>query len=251
MTDPLEALFTLHSDLPRQGPGSDDDTRAALRALGEVRSGEGRPRILDLGCGPGAQTLVLAKELGGQVVALDFHEPYLTQLRTRAEAAGLDARIETRCGDFAQPIEGAPFDLLWSEGAAYILGFENALTAWRKLVQPGGLAVVSECTWWTDAPSEEIGAFWNAAYPVMGTIDSNRAAAERGGWEVLGTRRLPSDAWWPEYYTPLRARIESLRERAASDAALAAVLAESEQEMALFEAYSDEYGYAFYLLRAR
>ncbi|MDE0044739.1 MAG: hypothetical protein OXU19_02595 [bacterium] len=56
--DRVTALFfKLFSGLPRQGPGSAADTR---RALGFVPDVGPRTRILDIGCGTGGQTLVLA-----------------------------------------------------------------------------------------------------------------------------------------------------------------------------------------------
>ena len=41
------------------------------------------PRILDIGCGNGAQTLCLAATLGGRITAVDNHQPYLDELERR------------------------------------------------------------------------------------------------------------------------------------------------------------------------
>ena len=54
----LLAIALLHQGLPREGPGDDGCTREALRRLPELRP---EAVVLDLGCGPGGQTLVLAK----------------------------------------------------------------------------------------------------------------------------------------------------------------------------------------------
>ena len=51
-------FFELFTGLPRQGPGSTPSTR---RALGLVPGVGPRTRVLDIGCGTGAQTLVLAE----------------------------------------------------------------------------------------------------------------------------------------------------------------------------------------------
>ncbi|MDG4865538.1 transferase, partial [Streptomyces sp. T-3] len=51
-----EAFFTLHHGLPRQGPGSDATTRHLLSLAGPLPA---RPRVLDLGCGPGRAALLL------------------------------------------------------------------------------------------------------------------------------------------------------------------------------------------------
>jgi len=73
----VEAFFRLFDELPRHGPGSDDSTREALRRLPPLPAA---PRVLDLGCGAGRQTLVLARELGAPITAVDLHAPFLAKL---------------------------------------------------------------------------------------------------------------------------------------------------------------------------
>ncbi|NRA02079.1 MAG: hypothetical protein HRU00_05690 [Myxococcales bacterium] len=68
----IEVFWKLHQGLPKQGPGSDASTRRALALVPELPSA---PRILDLGCGPGRQTLVLARETGGQLTELPDATP--------------------------------------------------------------------------------------------------------------------------------------------------------------------------------
>ena len=240
----LSALFMLHQGLPREGPGSDACTREALLRLPALPS---NPRVLDLGCGPGKQTRVLARELQRRITAVDLHEPYLQELRNAAAREELSDRIDTRCWDMANlPVEPGTVDLIWSEGAAYNLGFENALRLWRPLLKPSGAMAVTDCTWLADTPAAELRAFWDAAYPEMGTIAVNRARAEAAGYRVLDAFLLPSQAWWTDYYTPLQARIILLRPTAGAD--LAAVLDDAEQEISLFERHHASYGYVFYLL---
>lgn len=42
------------------------------------------PCILDLGCGPGRQSLVLAEQSGGQVTAVDLQSAFLEEVEERA-----------------------------------------------------------------------------------------------------------------------------------------------------------------------
>ena len=73
-TTPLDRatalFFELFSGLPRQGPGTAASTR---RALGLVPDVGPRTRVLDVGCGTGAQTLVLAQSSASHIVAVDNH----------------------------------------------------------------------------------------------------------------------------------------------------------------------------------
>ncbi len=245
MSDPF---FALYRDLPRYGPGCDDATRDALRRLEPVSP---RPRVLDLGCGSGAQTLVLAGSLdGASVTAVDLHQPFLDELHVAAARAGLADRIRTRCADFGA-LDHPPgsVDLLWSEGAIYHLGFAGGLQRWRARLAPGGRAAVTELTWLTTDPPADAAAFWREAYPAMTTEAGNRAAAAEVGWVVDDTFALPASAWWESYYVPLAARIALLRPDA--DAALRAVIADTEREIDLWLNHGGAYGYVFYLLRPR
>lgn len=241
-----EAFFRLFSGLPRQGPGSDDSTREALRRLSGLPAA---PRVVDLGSGSGRQTLVLARELGVPILAVDSHAPFLAELEAEAARQGLGHLVRTRCADFGQL--GDPpgsYELLWSEGAIYALGWEEGLRRWRPLLSAGGRLAISEATWLTDTPSAEAVAFWREAYPSMGTVASNTAIAREAGYQVLGTFALPASAWMEEYYRPLRERMSALRTEAADNPALSEVIASTAQEIEFYERYGDTYGYVFYLL---
>ncbi|MBM3298007.1 MAG: class I SAM-dependent methyltransferase, partial [Candidatus Aminicenantes bacterium] len=74
-------FFEVHSGLPREGPGDEASLRRALRLVGKLPE---RPLVLDVGCGPGLQTLDLARRTGGVVFGLDNHEPFLRDLRRQA-----------------------------------------------------------------------------------------------------------------------------------------------------------------------
>ena len=53
---PNQAFFTVHKDLPREGPGLADDVLWALKVAETPEDGA----ILDAACGPGADTVTLA-----------------------------------------------------------------------------------------------------------------------------------------------------------------------------------------------
>lgn len=74
---------------------------------------------------------------------------------------GLEEKITTVCADMAKmPFDTKSFDLIWSEGSAYIMGVKNALKAWKPLLSEDGVLVVSDLVWSTDKPSESALSFW-------------------------------------------------------------------------------------------
>ena len=76
--------------LPRQGPGSRAVTRQALELA--ASSLPENPRILDVGCGSGASSLLLAQVSGAHVTAVDKSAFLLDRLSAAAREQGLSTK---------------------------------------------------------------------------------------------------------------------------------------------------------------
>jgi len=240
-------LFELYEGLPRQGPGSDE---ATLAALSMVTGLPARPDILDVGCGTGKQTLVLAKATGGIVTAVDTHQPFLDELLRRAEERGLSSRVRVcNCDMRDLPFAPRSFDLIWSEGAIYVAGFSAGLAAWKKFLRPGGYMAVTELCWLVDDPPAPAREYWSVNYPDMNTVGRNAGVIERAGYELRGTMVLPESAWWEDYYLMMEKRIKILRQSHRDDDVMQAGLDAAEKEMEVYRSCSGSYGYVFFVMR--
>jgi SAM-dependent methyltransferase len=241
-----EIFFEIHSGLPREGPGCFDATQRAFRMLDLPEY----PEILDAGCGPGRQTLDLASLSRGRITALDNHWPYLEMVRTRAVEYGVSERIASCLGDMAHmPFAPASFDVIWSEGAIYSIGFQTGLELWKELLKPGGFIAVSEITWLRPDPPAELAHYWEAAYPPMGDAAANAWRVSQAGYELLGHFPLPAGAWWDDYYSHIEAKLPVLRDKYRGRSAQLDVIAMEEAELDLHRRYADYYGYVFYVMR--
>lgn len=102
-------------------------------------------RVLDVGCGTGADALFLA-ELGVRMVGIDAAPGMITQLRAKAEAQHLTNRVEARVMDFSHldTLPAASFDGIISSFAglntAPDLGPFAADAA--RLLRPGGRMIL-------------------------------------------------------------------------------------------------------------
>jgi SAM-dependent methyltransferase len=241
------AFFEIHRDLPREGPGDGASTRRAL-ALAEPLPTAAR--LLDVGCEPGAQTLDLAAALpGASILALDAHRPFLAELDRRAVAEGLSHRITTVAGDMASmDFEPGSFDLIWCEGAAYIMGLAGALDDWKRFLKPGGKLALTEAVWLRPNPPKSAAANW-ISYPAMGDVSAVRTLFEACGYRLLGDFVLPESAWWSHYYTPMETRLAQLDGTFADDPEGRSVWREARDEIECYRRFSDFYGYGFFVAR--
>jgi SAM-dependent methyltransferase len=241
-----DIFFEIHQGLPREGPGRNDYTRKAFEMLPELD----KPKILDIGCGPGGPTIELARISGGFVIGLDRHQPYLDVLEEKIEKAGFSERMQAVNGSlFAMDFQDESFDVVWSEGSIYIIGFEKGLKKWRRFIKPHGFLVVHEMTWLKSDPPKEISDYWKKMYSGITTIPHNLEVIPRCGYDVLGHFPLPEDAWWQEYYHPLQECINKLKTKYKDDREALGILDSEQEEIDLYKKYSEWYGSVFYVMQ--
>jgi SAM-dependent methyltransferase len=239
--DPVGLLF---GDMEKLGPGGNEHTLRVLRRL---------PRrqyelVVDAGSGTGRQTLALAAALGTPVHAVDSYEPFLGELMRRAREAEIDHLVRVHRMDMADiPDAFHGIDLLWSEGAAYNIGFAHALEIWRPALTTDGFAVVSELSWLKARVPDEVREYFRTGYPAMRPVAENAAAAEAAGYRVLSTYTLPGQAWVDGYYDVLAPRARALAAHA--DPSVRVFAAEAVREIEVFERSEDSYGYVFFVLQ--
>jgi SAM-dependent methyltransferase len=231
----IKALIELHRGLERQGPGDTDYSNYIISQILELPTS---PRIADMGCGAGAAALFLADKFKSKVRAVDLAREFLDELINRAKQRGLEHLVEAiECDMGSLDWEPETIDLLWSEGAAYNLTFKGALKAWRPLMAANGIAVISEMSYFSSEVPDPVRVYWQNAYPAIGTESENSNHANSSGFEILGIHRLPSKAWWDNYYGPLREKMDTFKH--SEDRVMQFVIKEMEEEMKLFEAHEN------------
>lgn len=231
-----EAFFTVHRDLPREGPGMPEDVHWALAQTGLL----GGVSVCDAGCGPGADLVTLADALPEAILTgIDGHPNFVAQ--TAAATARFGTRVTVREGDMAAP--GGPYDLIWCAGALYFLGVTEGLSSWRSALKPGGWVAFSEPVL-LGPRDRAVEAFW-ADYPAITDLAGIEGRVTAAGFAVVATRPVVGAAW-AAYYEPLRARIAVLR-AVPHAPALGAMLDECAREIALWEAAADRIAYMLVL----
>jgi trans-aconitate methyltransferase len=238
------AIDLLFGGMEKLAPGGNTHTLHVLHLLPKQKF----RLIVDAGCGTGRQTMVLAKELDTLVHAVDSYEPFLDDLTQRAKKADIEHLVHTHCMDMQDiPAVFQPIDLLWSEGAAYNIGFANALTIWASAINKDGFVVVSELSWLRDQVPDVVREFFLSGYPDMQSLQQNLVLAANAGYRVLTTYTLPKETWVEGYYDVLEPRAKSLVDH--PDASVKDFAVETIKEIEIFRRSEDSYGYVFYVLQ--
>ncbi len=243
-----ELIIDLHKNSFRQGPGSEEDT---LRALGFLDLPTDQDlKVADIGCGSGGQTITLAKTLNGQITAVDLFPEFLDELNEKSQKLGLTDKIVTLKKSMDDlSFQKDEFDLIWSEGAIYNIGFEKGLKKWKDFLKVGGYLVVSEITWITAARPKEIEEFWTKEYPEIDIASKKIKLLENNGLTLAGYFYLSQNSWIENYYNPMHGRFEAFLKRNHNSELARKVVDDNKAEIELYMKFKDYYSYGFYIAR--
>lgn len=256
----IELIVDLHLEGQRQGPGGEEETKQAMalaglisgpnRATGPGRADSGPLKIADIGCGTGASTMILARDLDAEVTAVDFLPEFLEVLRNRATEQQLEEKIKTLESSMdALPFNEGEFDVIWSEGAIYNMGFEAGVASWKRYLKPGGKLVVSEITWLGETRPEELENHWKTEYPEIDLASAKIGVLERNGFSPEAYFALPEHCWMDNYYHPMQARFDDFLERNGRSEMARSIVEAERYEIALYEKYREFVSYGVYVAR--
>ena len=242
----FQLLLDLHRPATRQGPGGEAETRQAMALAGLDRSRH--LKIADIGCGTGASTILLAEDLHAEITAVDFLPEFLDELQTRAKDYGVAGKITTLSRSMeALPFSDEEFDVIWSEGAIYNMGFEAGVSAWSRFLKPGGKLIVSEITWLSATRTPELQAHWDGEYPEIDVASAKIGILEQHGFCPEAYFYLPTHCWIENYYRPMQSRFDAFLERHGQSHLAKAIVEAEKHEIALYEKYREYYSYGVYI----
>jgi SAM-dependent methyltransferase len=110
-------------------------------------------RVLDVGCGPGTDTIPLAQQVSpsGQIIGVDYDTMMIAEAKQRAQIAGVNRWVTHKCADAIElPFESDYFDACRSERLfEHLLNPAKALSEMVRVTKSGGRIVVLDSDWGT------------------------------------------------------------------------------------------------------
>lgn len=235
-------LYLAYNDLDRLSPPSVETT---LNALDYIKYGGEEISILDIACGVGDKTILLANYFENSTVeAIDLFKHNVTSLEEKISQNSLENRIyayEMDMHDLDFPNE--EFDIVFCNAGIEILGFEKGLDEWRRLLKPNGYLIVSDVSW-LKKPSNDSKNFWMNNYDDVDTIENKINQIRDVGYEFIDYVITPKSDW-KDYYSKLEKNLNKLN----SDKSAKNFVKLIKKEMQTYRQNSDDYTYVFYIGR--
>ncbi len=237
-----EAMFEFYEGVTVLGPGSEKTTNTLLKLVPNYNNIK---QALDIGCGTGRTTLVLAN-YGIHITAVDVYQPFLDYINKTARQKGLQDNIKTMLSSMdSLDLPEKSFDLVWSEASAYSIGFEKALKYWKKFLKPTGCIAVTELCWTADKPSKEIAQFWAVEYPGMKNVSNIKSTIKGCGYKIENYFKLP-ESDWKSYYAPLKLRVNEYQND--NRPAMQYVIKQTLKEITMREKHASDYAYYAFVI---
>jgi len=171
-------------------------TRKAFKLLPKCKN----PHILDIGCGTGVPTIELATISDGHVIGIDIDVTSLDLLQRKIRGTGLNNRVSViKDSILTMDFPEESFDIIWSEGSIFVIGFENGIRMWRRFLKPNGFLVIHDENKDKTKKLELITKY---------------------GYTSIAQFELSDNLWWLEYYTPLEQLIQEFRNKYPNDSDL-------------------------------
>lgn len=200
-------------------------TRKAFQIIPHIDE----PLIADIGCGTGVVTLELAALSNGSVIGIDIDRIALGRLEQRIKKAGLGGRVKAvNCSMSDLKFDANSLDIMWSEGAIFVVGFEGGLKLWRCFIRPGGFLVV---------------------HARIIEIEKRTGMIPELGYHLFNKFIVPKEAWCDLYYGPLETHVELLKQQRGHDVRSMASLNTIQEEIDEFKRNPEYHGSVFYICR--
>jgi len=200
-------------------------TRKAYRMLPEID----KPHILDIGCGSGIPTLELARLGQGEVLGIDIDQPALDEFNRKIKKAGPANQVRAvNCSMFDIDFPDESFDIVWSEGSIYAIGFEKGLREWKRLLKPGGFIVVHD---------------------EQGNVREKLEQISNYGYELLGYFLLSQDTWRMEYFAPLEKLVNEFQNKLTDDPKTSEELHQAQDELDMFRKNPERNSSVYFVMK--
>ncbi len=166
-------------------------------------------RVLDVACGNGEASCILAERHGCHALGVDAMLPPLRYAASKAALSSRRRKAAFARGDGERlPARSDAFDLAVCIGSPHLVGVPECWREMRRAVRPGGWLVMSDAVLTAEPPAQrERSPEW---LPTLLQFDAYLRMLEEEGLEVVFSELMPPSVW-QEFHAPMLLLVEEIR----------------------------------------
>ena len=181
------------------------------------------PMILDVGCGSGVPTLMLAEKYNGKITAVDIDTKSIDVFREKVKELNLFNRITlSNSSLFDMKVKDNQYDLILAEGLLNVVGFQKGFLRLTELLKRKGFIIIHD-------------EFQNQ----NGKIEF----IKNNGCKILDSFVLDEHVWWNNYFKCLEKEISSI-----INEGILKLFKSDLQEIAMFKKNPSRYKSIYYII---
>lgn len=154
---------------------------AATEALIHLCGIDAAHEVLEVGCGVGQTSVLLAERCGCRVVGVDLSAGMVAFAEARARKRGVSDRTEFRVGEItALPFEDGRFDVVFGESiTVFAPDQRKAIHEYARVLKSGGVVGINETVWLKTPPPPEVEAW------LSNDLGGGAQTRSVEGWKTL------------------------------------------------------------------
>ena len=181
------------------------------------------PRILDVGCGSGVPTLMIAEKFNGKITAVDTDTKSIDIFREKVKGLNLSNRVILSNSSFFDiKVKNNQYDLILAEGLLNVVGFQKGFLRMIKLLKRDGFIIIHD-------------EFQNQNEKIE-FIENNDC-------KILDSFVLDEQIWWNDYFKCLEKKINS-----SSNKEFLRLFKSDLREIKMFKKNPSKYISAYYII---
>ena len=141
------------------------------------------------------------------------------------------------------------FDVIWSEGALYYMGFQPALGRCHELLKIGGYLAATEAVYLVPDPPAPVTQYFQNAYPDIKDVKGKIRDIRGAGFELVSNFTLSKSTWLNSYYLPLEGELIRLKKKYEGNQIAVGVFGELQRMIDFYREYSRFYSYEFFVMK--
>ena len=145
--------------------------------------------------------------------------------------------------------EEESFDIIWSEGALYFMGFQNGLKRCHQLLKEKGYLAVTELVYTNPNPPKAVVEYFGVEYPDITNIEGKIEIIKKVRFNLISNFTLPESAWLNNYYLPMEKELPRLNKKYQGNEVALGVFEGFKNEVDFYRQYSKFYGYEFFVMQ--